>query len=149
MIKKIILSVVAAASFLILSACGKSGQETVAPFEVGTDICECVSENASTYSPKFTVNFMIVVGDSEVLYNGKVTLTSTTMLCSEFLNAACESKGYVIEDRDGIVTRIGDYIENAHEKLYWSYDLNGEMALFGYKRLQLRDGDYVKFYFRK
>lgn len=113
-------------------------------FEVGSDLVEEEAVGASEYDPTFTVNLKIVGADEDVLFNGKVTLKSPTMMANEFLKAAVTDKGLAQSGIEvGFVETIGDYVNNSTDSIYWLYTVNGETPSFGSNLYQLRDGDYM------
>ena len=152
--KKFVAMMLVLAMVFTFAACGGKEQpestQAEAPFQVGSDTVEATAENSSAYDPTFTINLRIVGGGEEELFNGTVKLQSPTMWCSEFLLAAVNAKGLAQSGIEtGYVETIGDYASNAAEQIFWFYYLNGESALFGCDKCQLRDGDYVEFVYEK
>lgn len=136
------------------TAAAKEGEETTQgteaageaswQFEVGSDLVEEEAAGASEYDPTFTVNLKIVGADEDVLFNGKVTIKSPTMMANEFLKAAVTDKGLAQSGIEvGFVDTIGDYVNNSADSIYWLYTVNGETPSFGSNLYQLRDGDYM------
>ncbi len=120
-------------------------------FTVGDDEVTAESLGAGQYSPTFTVNIKIVVLDDEediVLFNGTVALKSDTMWASEFLKEAVTDKGLAQAGiNEGFVTTLGDYVNNSEQSMYWMYTINGGTPSFGCNGYQLRDGDYMYWYY--
>lgn len=152
--KKFVAMMLVLAMVFTFAACGGQKQpdstQAEVPFQVGSDTVETTAENSSAYDPTFTINLRIVGGGDEELFNGTVKLQSPTMWCSEFLMAAVNAKGLAQSGIEtGYMETIGDYSSNAAEQIFWFYYLNGESALFGCDKCQLRDGDYVEFVYEK
>lgn len=135
-------------ALVMFTAC--SGGESKKAWKPGSDTVTAVSESASSYTPTFTVYLKVTGGDSKVLYDGSVTLTSDTMWANEFLKAAITDKGLAQDGIDqGFINKIGDYENNSTDSIYWMYKVNGEAPAWGCNQLQLRNGDYVSFSYEK
>lgn len=152
--KKLLAILLVLVTVFTLCACGNQTQAEsstpAAPFQVGSDVVETTAENASAYDPTFTINLRIVGGGNTELFNGTVKLQSPTMWASEFLMAAVNGKGLAQSGIEtGYVETIGDYSSNPAEQIYWFYYVNGESALFGCDKFQVREGDYIEFVYEK
>ncbi len=116
-----------------------------APFEVGEEECEYAVEGASGWNTA-TVNVKIVAGE-DVLYNGKVTLTSDTLAVNEATLAAVYEAGCGQDGLEaGFVNSIGDYVAGTDADgnyVYWAYTVNGKYVPFSCNEFRLLDGDYV------
>jgi len=117
----------------------------VPPFEVGEDETEYEVEGASGYTVE-TVNVKIVAGE-DVLFNGKVKLTSDTVLASEFTQAAVYEAGCGADGiESGFVTYIGDYANGNDADgnyVYWSLSINGKYVPVSCNQIAVLDGDYI------
>ncbi len=119
-------------------------------FEVGSDTVEAAAEGAGEWDPTYTVHLKIAAPDGTELFNGNVTLKSPTMWASEFLQAALDKKSIrQVGLEQGYVTAMGDYENNTTLNIYWLYDVNGLSPSVGCNQLQLRDGDYMLWSYKK
>jgi hypothetical protein len=113
-------------------------------FDVGTDQVTYTTPGANQYAGTFKINLKIVGGNSTVLFNGVVNITTNTQWCSEAIQAAVSDKGLAQNGIEvGFITKIGDYENNSESKLYWLYTVNGVTPNFGVNGYQLREGDYI------
>ncbi|MGT2742872.1 DUF4430 domain-containing protein [Streptococcus plurextorum] len=56
---------------------------------------------------------------------------------------------YAVEETDGFITAIDGQEQNPAEKLYWMFDVNGEMAPKAANQIKVQDGDKIEFYQEK
>ncbi len=111
---------------------------------------EAAAEGAGEWDPTYTVHLKIAAPDGMELFNGNVTLKSPTMCASEFLQAALDKKSIrQVGLEQGYVTAMGDYENNTTLNIYWLYDVNGLSPSVGCNQLQLRDGDYMLWSYKK
>ena len=118
-------------------------------FEVGEDETEYFVENASGWN--VTTAYVKIAAGDDVLYNGSVTLTSDTMLASEFTYAAIVEAGCGADGAlEGFVNSIGDYVSGTDANgnyVYWGYSVNGKNVPFACNQLTIQPGDYIMWTF--
>ncbi len=116
-----------------------------APFEVGEDETEYAVDGASGWTAG-TVNVKIAAGE-DVIYNGKVALTSDNMLASEATYAAIVEAGIGSEGvLEGFITSIGDYVAGNDADgnyLFWGFSVNGKYVPVACNQMVVLDGDYI------
>lgn len=145
-LKKILFVVLILAVVLTVAvACTeKEPEQPEWMFEVGEDEVTTTTAGAESWAATFDVNIKIVGGGDDVLFNGKVKITSSSQWVSEVVQAAVTDKGLAQEGIDiGFISRIGDYENNSETSTYWSYIVNGDTPQFGVNGYQFRDGDYI------
>lgn len=144
--KLVALILVLAMACAILCACGEPAVK--APFEVGTDAAVAEAEGHSEWAGKATANVKIVAGE-DVLFCGKVTLTSDTLYAYEFFKAAIEEKELSQEGLEvGFVTNIGSYVNDANTNTYWMWQYNGNNPTnFAVNDVHVFEGDYLLYSF--
>lgn len=133
------------------AAAEPSATGIAAPFEVGGDTAEYTVEGSAGWTTE-TVNIKISAGD-DVLYNGKVTLTSDNILASEITYAAIVEAG-ISQDGvlSGFINSIGDYAAGTDAEgsyMFWGYEVNGKYVPFACNQMPVLDGDYVEWTFQR
>ena len=136
--KKVLALVFAALLTVSMVACAK----TETPFKVGDDTTTYKVEGASDWAGTVTANVKIVAGE-DVLYCGKVTVTSDTLYACEFAYAAVLEKGIsqagILE---GFITNIGNYSNEDPNYWMWYYQGNNPTN-FAINDVHVFEGDYI------
>ena len=135
---------------LSLAACGSTQTAAVeeaapavtVPFEVGEDTATYTVDGSSSYAGTATANVKIVA-DEDVLFNGKVTVTSDSLWVNEFIYAAVDELGISQAGiQEGFITSIGDYV--CEGDYWWLWEYNGNNPTnFSVNQVHVFDGDYI------
>lgn len=140
-------------SLMMLFSCTALAESVIdmsAPtFEVGEDETEYAVDGASGWN--VVTAFVKITAGEDVLYNGKVTVTSDNLTVAEFTQAAVYEAGCGAEGIEaGFVTSIGEYVSGTDADgnyVYWANTVNGKYVPFSCDQLRLLDGDYVQWDF--
>lgn len=54
-----------------------------------------------------------------------------------------------VKEKDGFITAIDGKEQNEKEKIYWMFDINGELAPKAADQIELKEGDKVEFFQEK
>lgn len=118
-------------------------------FEVGGDEAEYTMDGASGWN--VVTAFVKISARDDILFNGPVTLTSDSLLASEFTMAAIYEAGCGAEGVDaGFVTSIGDYVSGTDADgnyVYWGYTVNGKAVPYGCNQMVILENDYIHWNF--
>ena len=139
-------------SLMMLFACSAAAEsvDMSAPtFEVGEDETEYEVDGASGYN--VVTAFVKIAAGDDVLYNGKVTLTSDTLTVAEFTQAAIYEIGCGQEGLEtGFVTSMGDYVAGTDADgnyVYWANSVNGKYVPHTCNTVQVLEGYYINWDF--
>lgn len=120
--------------------------EASVPFEVGEDYTEYAMDGASSWASSYEAYLKVSAGE-DVLFNGKVLLTSDNMWVGEFLHAAGLENGFSTDGAlTGFVMIMGQYVGGTND-CYWSYTVNGKTVNWGCDQMHVLEGDYIEWTF--
>ena len=140
-ITAVILAALLAFSCIAVVGC-KNEEEPKTPFIVGTDETTYEVEGHSEWAGTAWAYVKIVAGD-DVIFNGKVTVTSDSLYASEFFYAAVLEKGLSQNGLEaGFVTSIGSYAMEGNMSWIWEYQGNTPTN-FAVNDVHVFDGDYL------
>lgn len=114
-------------------------------FEVGEDETEYAVEGASGWN--VVTAYVKITAGEDVLYNGKVTLTSDNLTVAEFTQAAVYEAGCGAEGIEaGFVTSIGEYVAGTDADgnyVYWANAVNGKYVPHTCTDMRVLEGYYI------
>jgi len=137
----VILAALLAFSCVAFAAC-KQEEPATTPFVVGTDETTYEVDGHSEWAGSAWAYVKIVAGD-DVIFNGKVTVTSDSLYASEFFYAAVLEKGLSQNGLEsGFVTSLGSYVMEGNMSWLWEYQGN-KPTNFSVNDVHVFNGDYL------
>jgi hypothetical protein len=76
--------------------------------------------------------------------NNQIATKTVQFKTGESLYDAMKAN-FAIKDEDGFITSIDDHQQDKAKNKYWTYTINGEMAMKGAKDITLKENDTIVF----